>query len=89
MCISYINWKQTAYRETNITYAYLSNAASAGTLGYLGVSRGMVGIPFINPYQAMYFRYPALLGGAVYGGLVGCIAFFLEGKPIWSQYAFK
>jgi H+/Cl- antiporter ClcA len=68
--------------ETNLTSSYLSNAASAGTLGYLGVSRGIVGIPFVNPYQAMYFRYPALLGAAVYGGLFGCLAFFLEGKPI-------
>ena len=65
-----------------MTSAYLSNAASAGTLGYLGVSRGIVGIPLINPYLAYSFRYPALLGGAVYGGLFGCIAFFLEGKPI-------
>ena len=57
---------------------YRSNVAAGSILGYIGVSRGMVGVPFI---QQIYFRNPALIGGAVYGVLGGLLAVF-GGKQI-------
>ena len=58
-----------------------SNVASAGTLGYIGVSRFGLGIPFVNPYLQMRMRHPALLGGVVYGCIGGALA-ALGGKQI-------
>jgi len=42
----------------------LHNAASGGMLGYIGVSRGMLGVPFINPHLLYGYRNPAIIGGA-------------------------
>ena len=50
-------------------------------MGYIGVSRGWTGIPFVNPYFAMRFRNPAILGALVYGGLGGAFG-WLAGKPM-------
>jgi hypothetical protein len=58
-----------------------SNVAAAGTLGYVGVSRGALGVPFVNPYHLYTFRNPAIIGGAVYGAIGGAMALF-EGKTM-------
>jgi hypothetical protein len=51
-------------------------------LGYVGVSHGRLGIPFVD--YSMFYRYPNLrppvVGAAVYGALGGCFA-MLGGKP--------
>jgi hypothetical protein len=59
----------------------MHNVLSGFTLGYLGVSAGKVGVPFISPYVVMTSRNPALLGAAVYGGMAGCMA-ALGGKSM-------
>jgi hypothetical protein len=44
----------------------LHNVASAGILGYIGVSRGVMGVPFVNPYQLYGSRLsPGLIGAVV------------------------
>lgn len=58
-----------------------SNVAAAGMMGYVGVSRGVMGVPFVNPYHLYSFRNPAIIGGAVYGAMGGAMA-MLEGKTI-------
>jgi len=59
----------------------LHNVAAGFTLGYVGVSTGRLGVPFINPYSLHYSRHPAIIGGAVYGAIGGALA-TLGGKPI-------
>ena len=58
-----------------------SNVAAGGTMGYIGVSLGKLGVPFVNPYTLYNFRNPALIGGAVYGAMAGAMA-TLGGKPM-------
>lgn len=60
---------------------YQSNVVAGASFGYIGVSRGVLGVPFMNPYQLMAFRNPALIGAAVYGVLAGGLA-TLGGKSI-------
>ncbi len=50
-------------------------------MGYVGVSTGRLGVPFVNPYYLYNFRNPAIIGGAVYGALGGALA-MLGGKSI-------
>eukprot|EP00978_Attheya_sp_CCMP212_P006526 scaffold15048_cov55-Attheya_sp.AAC.4 len=59
----------------------MHNVLSGFTLGYLGVSTGRVGVPFLDPYTVMASRNPALLGAVVYGGIAGCMA-ALGGKSM-------
>lgn len=49
----------------------LHNAAAGGILGFIGVSRGILGVPFVNPYYVYRnpILSPPLLGAAVYGGM--------------------
>ena len=59
----------------------LHNVLAGGMLGYLGVSSGNIGIPFVDPhffYRHPYIR-PPLAGFLVYGGLGGAFA-MLGGK---------
>lgn len=60
----------------------LHNVLSGAVLGYVGVSHGRLGIPFVD--HSMFYRHPNLrppvVGAAVYGGLAGCFA-MLGGKP--------
>jgi hypothetical protein len=59
------------------------NACSGAILGYVGVSRGMLGIPFVDPY--FFYRHPQLspplTGAAVYGALSLALVAVLGGKP--------
>ena len=61
----------------------LHNILSAGTIGYVGVSRGWLGIPLIDPYT--FYRYPSLRPGAVsfaiYGAMGGAFG-ALGGKRL-------
>ena len=61
----------------------LHNFLSAGTIGYLGVNRGFLGVPFVD--YTFYYRNPQLspgvVGFVVYGGLAGVFA-MLQGKRI-------
>jgi hypothetical protein len=43
----------------------LHNVAAGGMIGYVGVSRGMIGVPFVNPYFLYGTRHPGLIGAAV------------------------
>ena len=59
------------------------NFLSAGTIGYIGVSRGMLGVPFVD--YSFFYRYPqfspATVGFAVYGGIASLLA-LLQGKQL-------
>jgi len=59
----------------------MHNAIAGATVGFLGVSRGVIGVPFINPWQLHSMRSPALIGAAVYGAMGGALA-AIGGKPI-------
>ena len=54
------------------------NIISAGTIGYLGVRSGRLGVPFINPN--MYNVRPEVAAFGVYGGMAGVLAGMLGGK---------
>ena len=62
--------------------SWMHNVLSGGTLGYIGVSSGRLGIPFIDP--RFLYRHPQvsppMLAFAVYGGMGGFLA-ALGGKP--------
>ncbi len=60
---------------------FRSNIVAGGVLGYVGVSTGRLGVPFVNPYSLYSFRNPAVIGGAVYGAIGGALA-MLGGKAI-------
>ena len=50
---------------------FLSLSLSGAILGYIGVSAGALGVPFVHPiffYQNPRFS-PAVMGSAVYGGM--------------------
>ncbi len=59
----------------------MHNVLAGGLMGYIGVSRGVIGVPFVNPN--FFFQHPTLrpemVAFAVYGGLGGCFA-MLGGK---------
>lgn len=61
----------------------MHNVIAGGTLGFVGVRNGMLGIPFVDSY--FFFRYPQisppLMAFAVYGGIAGVLA-SLGGKKI-------
>ncbi|KAL7574425.1 hypothetical protein ACA910_015800 [Epithemia clementina (nom. ined.)] len=61
----------------------LHNIISAGTLGYIGVNQGRVGVPFVD--YSFYYRYPqfspATMGFVVYGGIAGLLA-AIQGKRL-------
>lgn len=58
------------------------NILSGAILGHVGVSRGILGIPFVDGH--LFYRYPQLspplVGAAVYGGIAGLFV-TLGGKP--------
>mmetsp|Transcript_1235 Transcript_1235/g.1946 ORF Transcript_1235/g.1946 Transcript_1235/m.1946 type:complete len:135 (+) Transcript_1235:142-546(+) len=55
----------------------LHNVLSGGLLGYLGVSSGRVGIPFLDPTTIYRSNIrPELIAFAVYGGMAGAFAAF-------------
>jgi hypothetical protein len=56
----------------------LHNVAAGGILGYIGVSRGIIGIPFVNPYFLYGVRPPgpALIGAAVVRSLCKFLLLF-------------
>jgi hypothetical protein len=62
----------------------LHNMASGGIIGYLGVSAGILGVPFMDGYFFMRNPSipPAVAGAVVYGGIAGIIATVLGGKPL-------
>ena len=41
------------------------DVAAGGLIGYIGVSRGYLGVPFVNPYFVYGSRNPGLIGAAV------------------------
>ncbi|KAL3798127.1 hypothetical protein ACHAWO_010871 [Cyclotella atomus] len=59
----------------------LHNVAAGGLIGYLGVTRGNMGVPFVSPYFLYGTRYPGLIGAAVYGSIAGVLA-TLGGKTL-------
>mmetsp|Transcript_1508 Transcript_1508/g.2144 ORF Transcript_1508/g.2144 Transcript_1508/m.2144 type:complete len:97 (+) Transcript_1508:1-291(+) len=60
----------------------LHNLFAGGTLGYLGVQTGRLGVPFVDPHALYSYRVPpAVIGGAIYGGM-GFLLATLGGKPI-------
>lgn len=62
----------------------LHNVLAGGTLGYLGVERGFIGVPMygaLMSVRAIARTPPALVGFAVYGGLCGLLG-SLGGKTL-------
>jgi hypothetical protein len=59
----------------------LHNFASGGILGYVGVSSGRLGIPFVDPTFAYRVGRPELVAFGVYGGMAAAFA-ALGGKRI-------
>eukprot|EP00545_Synedropsis_sp_CCMP1620_P014454 CAMPEP_0119003568 /NCGR_PEP_ID=MMETSP1176-20130426/641_1 /TAXON_ID=265551 /ORGANISM="Synedropsis recta cf, Strain CCMP1620" /LENGTH=140 /DNA_ID=CAMNT_0006955181 /DNA_START=19 /DNA_END=441 /DNA_ORIENTATION=- len=61
----------------------LHNVMAAGMLGYVGVSRGVLGVPFVDP--TFTYRYPQvsapMLAFMIYGGIAGALSAF-GGKPL-------
>jgi len=60
----------------------LHNIISGGTLGYLGVASGRLGVPFVSP-EMLFYRYgirPEFTAFAVYGGMAGLLAGVLGSK---------
>lgn len=60
------------------------NIASGGTIGFLGVATGRLGIPFVSP-SALSHRYnvhvsPPVLAFGVYGAISGAMAGVLGSK---------
>jgi hypothetical protein len=59
------------------------NVASASILGYVGVARGVIGIPFVDSY--FFMRYPQIsapmAGAAVFGSISFLMTSVLGGKP--------
>jgi hypothetical protein len=57
------------------------NIISAGTIGYLGVRSGRLGVPFVNPYMLYHYNLrPQVAAFGVYGGMAGILAGVLGGK---------
>ena len=58
------------------------NAIAGATLGYLGVMKQVVGIPFVDATFFIKYRQisPPLMGAIVYGGLAGVLGSF--SKPL-------
>lgn len=63
--------------------SWMHNFISGGTLGYLGVKSGRLGVPFVNP--RVLYRYPQIspptVAFVVYGGMGGLLA-AVGGKPL-------
>ena len=65
----------------------LHNAIALGIMGYVGVMKQMVGIPFVDAHVLSYVRAvhprmtPPIMGALVYGGIGGFLG-ALEGKPL-------
>lgn len=59
------------------------NILSAGTIGYVGFSRGWLGIPFIHPYTFYKYQYlnPGVVCFAVYGAIGGAFG-AIAGKSV-------
>ena len=61
----------------------LNNAAAAGIIGYVGVMKEMIGIPFVD--ASFFMKYPRMtppiMGALVYGGIGGVLG-ALQGKPL-------
>ena len=61
----------------------LHNILSSATIGYVGVTRGWLGIPFVDQY--IFYRYPSLrpgtVGFVVYGAIGGAFG-ALSGKKL-------
>ncbi|VEU42711.1 unnamed protein product [Pseudo-nitzschia multistriata] len=58
------------------------NILSGGTIGFLGVATGRLGIPLVSPAHA--YRYgvsPPVLAFGVYGSISGVMAGMLGSKP--------
>jgi len=47
------------------------NMIASGTIGYVGVTRGLLGIPFVDVYT--FYRYPQLRPGLVAFGVYGAM----------------
>jgi hypothetical protein len=60
----------------------LHNILSGATIGYLGVSSGRLGVPFVD--ATFFYRHPEIAppvaGAVVYGAIAGGFAIF-GGKP--------
>jgi hypothetical protein len=61
------------------------NILSGGTLGYIGVKTGRLGVPFLDD-SYFFYKNPqvsrAMAGAAVYGAIGGALSVFLGGKPL-------
>ena len=62
----------------------LHNISSGVIIGYIGVRKGLVGVPLVPP--SFFFRYPQIprpvAGAFVFGSMAGVLAGVLGGKPL-------
>lgn len=79
--LRYSFWLFFSVLAKSVFILFLSNVVAGGVMGYVGVSTGRLGVPFVNPYHLYTFRNPAIIGGAIYGALGGALA-MLGGKSI-------
>ena len=63
--------------------SYVHNCIAGGTLGYLGVMKRAVGVPFVD--AGFFVKYPRLsppvAGALIYGGMAGALG-ALGGKSL-------
>ncbi len=60
----------------------MHNFYSGMIIGYLGVQKGMLGIPFLPP--SFFYQYPRVnppVAGAFVYGAIGCAMGVFNGKP--------
>ena len=60
----------------------IHNGIAGATIGYIGVHKGLMGIPFVDSY--FFYRYPRIsppiMGATVYGSTCLIIASFFGKK---------
>ena len=62
--------------------SWTHNLVAGGTLGYVAVERGMVGIPFNLDYFFLVRRVPLPVGAAMVYGSLGAALAMVAGKPL-------
>jgi len=68
------NIMQCPMEEIQGRQSLLHNFISAGLIGYVGVTTGRLGIPFVMPYPIPRGVSPPVMGFIVYGSLASAFA---------------
>ena len=57
---------------------HATHSFSGATVGYMGISAGVLGIPFINPYMISWLRFRNIPLAPVGAAMYGCLAMGLD-----------